>query len=128
MTYSEHEQRLLDQQSGAEMDRQAVRSELLREHRLLMQAENSGPADELAAVRAQLRALEARETALRQTLLHDPEARQGRDYIAEIRETVTQRTDLRELRAMYPEQCAEHTFPAKTTSVVLRRVADQEAV
>ena len=120
MTLTEHEQRLLD--------RQAVRNELLREHRLLMQAENIGPADELAAVRAQMKTLEARETALRQTLLHDPEARQGRDYIAEIRETVTQRTDLKELRAMYPEQCAEHTFPSKTTSVVLRRVASQEAV
>ena len=119
MTLTEHEQRLLDQQ--------AVRSELLREHRLLMQAENVGPADELASVRAQMKTLEAREAALRQTLLQDPEARQGRDYVAEIRETTTQRTDLKELRAMYPDVVAEHTFSAKTTSVVLKRVAEEAA-
>ena len=90
-------------------------------------AENLGPADELADIRSQNRALEAREAVLRVTLLRDEEARVGKDYVAEIRETTTQRVDMRELKAMYPEQVAEHTFPAKTMSVVLRAIADQEA-
>jgi len=89
---------------------------------------NLGPADELAGVRARIKALEAREAALRVTLLRDEEARVGKDYVAEIRETTTQRVDMKELRAMYPQQVAEHTFPAKTTSVVLRAVASQEAI
>ena len=89
---------------------------------------NLGPADELASVRERIRALEAREAALRLTLLHEPDAREGKEYIAEIRETTTQRTDLRELRAMYPEQVAEHTFPAKTVAVVLKRITAEETV
>jgi len=39
MTYSEHEQRLLDQQSGAALDRRAVSRELIRAHRLGLLAE-----------------------------------------------------------------------------------------
>jgi len=83
--------------------------------------------DELADIRSRIKALEAREAVLRVTLLRDEEARVGKDYVAEIRETTTQRVDMKELRAMYPNEVAEHTFPAKTTRIVLRAVADQEA-
>jgi len=91
-----------------------------------MQAENIGPADELADIRAQIKKLEAREAALRLTLIHDPAARVGKRYIAEIVETKSTRVDLKELRAMFPDEVAQHTFPAKTTLVRLRP-AEQEA-
>jgi hypothetical protein len=87
------------------------------------------PADELHSVRAQLKALEEREAELRQIMLADPSARTGNRFVVELREVVSQRTDLKELRAMYPDLVAEYTQPVATTRVELRAVtADGEVV
>ena len=124
MTMAEHEQRLLDQQSGAAMDRQAVRSELLREHRRLMQSENLGPADELAGVREELRRLEVREKALREILLAQPDARMGNRYVAEVVTVEKQRTDYRELKRMHPDIIEQYTFPATEQHVRLSGISE----
>src|SRR5215472_1895283 len=125
MTLTEHEQRLLDQQSGAAMDRRAaVRSELLREHRRLMQSENLGPADELAGVREELRRLEVREKALREILLTQPDARMGNRFVAEIVTVEKQRTDYRELKRMHPDIIEQYTFPATEQHVRLSGVTE----
>ena len=80
---------------------------------------NTPVPDELAAVRAQLKALETREAELRQILLANPDVREGTAWLAEIKVVTQDRTDLRELRAMYPDLVAEYTFPVETKRVVL---------
>ena len=75
--------------------------------------------DRLAAVRAELKRLEAEEAELRQTLLSDPTARTGADWIAEIKETETRRVDLKELRAMHKDLVDEYTHPIRTVRIVL---------
>lgn len=86
---------------------------------------NLPPADELAEVRATLKTLGERETALRNLMLADPAARTGNKFLAELREVESRRCDLKELRAAYPTQVDEHTYPVKTLRVELRAV-DQE--
>lgn len=80
--------------------------------------------DALAAVRAQLKELEAQEAELKQTILADPSARTGKNFAAEVQEVTTARTDLRELRAAYPAEVDEHTYQMKTTRVVLREISE----
>ena len=80
--------------------------------------------DELAQVRADIKRLEERESELKRILITDPEARSGASYYAEIRVTLQQRPDIKELRAMYPEQVAEHTHPHEITSVVLKGITE----
>jgi hypothetical protein len=75
--------------------------------------------DELAAVRAELKRLETREAELRQVLLADPSAREGAQWLAEIKTVTTSRTDLKELRACHPALLDEFTFPVEITRVVL---------
>jgi hypothetical protein len=83
--------------------------------------------DELADVRAEMKRLELREAELRATLLADPSARTGKDYLAEIKTVTSQRTDLRELRAMHPGIVDEYTFPTEVTRVVLWTI-DEDGV
>ena len=80
---------------------------------------NTPVPDELAAVRAQLKALETREAELRQVLLSDPTARTGAAWIAEIKTVTTQRTDIKELRANHKDIVDEFTFPVDVVRVVL---------
>ena len=80
--------------------------------------------DELADVRAAIKRLETREAELKGILLSDPSARTGAEYLAEIREITSNRTDIKELRAMYPEIAAEHTHPVTTKRVELRGITD----
>ena len=84
--------------------------------------------DELAAVRAQIKTLETREGQLKQILITDPSARTGASWIAEILTVNTTYTDLKELRAMYPDLCAEYTFPKQVTRVVLSGISDDGEV
>jgi hypothetical protein len=85
------------------------------------------PADQLAEVRAQLRTLGERESALKALMINDPSARSGNAYVVEICEVETRRCDLKELRAAYPAEVEEHTYPIKTTRVELRGV-DEDGV
>lgn len=85
---------------------------------------NLAPADELAAVRAELKALEGREAALKQLLISDPSSRSGNHYLAEVREVETTRTDLKELRANHRELVDEYTFPAKVMRVELSAITE----
>jgi hypothetical protein len=82
------------------------------------------PADELQAVRAQLKTLGEREAALKALMIHDPSARSGNAYVVEICEVETRRCDLKELRAAYPAEVEEHTYPIKTLRVELRGVSE----
>jgi hypothetical protein len=93
----------------------------------------SGPADaprnipvpdELADVRAKIKAYEQREAELRQILFSDPSARTGAAWIAEIKVTKQERTDLKELRASHPDIIAEFTFPVEITRVVLSGITE----
>jgi len=121
MTYSEHEQRLLD--------RQAVRSEILREHRRLMQSENLGPADELGLLRDEMKRLEAREKELRAVLLNEPEARHGKRYVVTVLQSKRTRLDTETLRLDYPNIYEEVTVPYEVTTLKLSGVTeDGEAV
>jgi hypothetical protein len=81
--------------------------------------------DRLAAVRAELKRLETEEAALRATLLAEPDTRTGANWLAEIRTVTQDRTDLRELRAAYPDQVAEHTYPQEISRIVLMGI-DQD--
>lgn len=89
-----------------------------------MNATQLPPADELHAVREQQKILEAREAELRTLLLSDPSSRTGNSYVAELAEVETTRTDLRELRKMYPAIAEEFTFPAKVVRVVLSAITE----
>jgi hypothetical protein len=86
---------------------------------------NVPPADELADIRAQLKALEKREDELKALMLSDPSARTGNAYVAEIREVTSRRTDIMELRATNPDLVDEYTFTIKTARVELKAI-DQE--
>jgi hypothetical protein len=70
-------------------------------------ADNLPPADELFDVREQLKALKARESDLRSLMLSDPSARTGNRYAVEIKEVTSTRTDIKEMRKLYPEQHVE---------------------
>jgi hypothetical protein len=85
------------------------------------------PADELHAIRAQLKTLGERESALKALVINDPSARTGNQFLVEICEVVSRRTDLKALREMYPTEVEEHTYPIKTTRVELRGV-DEDGV
>ena len=93
-----------------------------------MNIPNLPPADELHAVRAQLKTLGERETVLKQLMLSDPSARSGNQFVVELREVETTRVDLKELRAMHKDLVAEYTFPVKTTRVELRGISEDGEV
>jgi hypothetical protein len=80
--------------------------------------------DELADVRAKIKAYEQREAELRQILFSDPDTRTGAAWIAEIKITKQDRTDLKELRACHPDIIAEFTFPVEVTRIVLSGVTE----
>lgn len=82
------------------------------------------PADELYAVRAQIKALTERESALKSLMLTDPAARTGNDYLVEIKTVHTNRVDIKELRAAYPKEVEEYTFPLTQERVELRAISE----
>jgi hypothetical protein len=89
-----------------------------------MTLSNLPPADELAKIREDIRALGDREGELRSLLLTDPSARTGNAFVVEISEVESRRTDIKELRAMHPDLVDEYTFPTKTQRVELRAVSE----
>jgi hypothetical protein len=80
--------------------------------------------DELADIRAKIKAYETREAELRQILFSDPSTRTGASWLAEIKITKQERTDLKELRACHPDIVAEFTYPVELTRIVLSGVTD----
>ena len=80
--------------------------------------------DALAAVRAEIKALETREAELKAALIADPDIREGAAWLAEIVVINTTYTDLKELRNMNPDLCAEYTFPKQVTRVVLSAITE----
>lgn len=81
--------------------------------------------DELAAIRAQMKALETREAEIRVAILNDPSTRTGKDWVAEVRKVTQDRVDLKELRACYPAEVEEQTHPVEITRIVLSAI-DQD--
>jgi hypothetical protein len=79
--------------------------------------------DQLAEVRAEIKRLEERESALKSLLLSDPETRTGVSWIAEVKTVETSRVDLKELRAMHKDLVEEYTFPQKTVRIELSGVS-----
>jgi hypothetical protein len=86
---------------------------------------NTPVPDELAAVRNEIRRLQEREATLRQILFSDPSARTGAAWLAEIREVTSSRTDIKELRAMYPDIVAEQTHPVTVKQIVLSGIDEE---
>ena len=80
--------------------------------------------DELADVRAKVKALEQREAELKQILLSDPTTRTGAAWIAEIKEIETNRVDIKELRAMHKDLVEEYTFPQKIVRIELSGISE----
>jgi hypothetical protein len=78
--------------------------------------------DALAAVRAEIKALEQRENELKALILANPDVREGANWLAEIKTVTQERTDLKELRAMHADLVAEYTFPTEVTRVVLSAI------
>jgi hypothetical protein len=82
------------------------------------------PADELAAIRATFKTLGEREAALKALVINDPSARTGNQFCVDVVQVITQRCDIKELRAAYPAEVEEHTHPITTTRVELRGLTD----
>ena len=85
---------------------------------------NTPPADELFAVRAEIKELTAREHALKALMIADPSARTGNRYAVEVKEVPTTRTDIVEMRKKHPDLVAEYTFQLTQTRVELRGIND----
>jgi predicted SnoaL-like aldol condensation-catalyzing enzyme len=75
------------------------------------------PADELQAVRAQLKTLGEREVELRRLMLSDPSARTGNRYAVNVKTVTQDRTDIQEMRACHHDLVAEFTFPVTITRI-----------
>jgi predicted phage-related endonuclease len=75
--------------------------------------------DELAAIRAELKRLEAREHELKALILANPDIRTGASWLAEVKEVTSNRVDVKELRACYPDLVAEQTHPMTVKQIVL---------
>ena len=80
--------------------------------------------DQLAGIREQIRTLETREAELKQLILANPDIREGAAWLAEVVVINTTYTDLKELRVMHPDLCAEYTFPKQVTRVVLSAITE----
>ena len=85
---------------------------------------NSPVPDELFAVRAELARLKAREVELRELLIAHPDIRTGADYVAEVKTLKVRQPDIREMRAMYPEQVEEHTHEVTQIRVELLGISE----
>src|SRR5215469_4502969 len=80
--------------------------------------------DELNAVRTEIKLLQAREAELKRLILTDPEAREGKNWIAEVKTVFQDRVDTKEMRACHPDIVAQFTFPLTTTRIELSGVTD----
>ncbi len=93
-----------------------------------MPTDNLPPADELFAVRDTIKQLSSRERELKALMIADPEARTGNSYAVEIKDVATTRTDIKELRAMYPDIVEQFTFTVTDKRVEVRGISDDGEV
>jgi hypothetical protein len=84
--------------------------------------------DQLAALRAQIKDLQEQESDLRRILIANPDTRTGNNWLVDVKTVTSQRVDLKELRAAYPEQVNEHSYPTETINVVLRGISEDGEV
>jgi hypothetical protein len=82
------------------------------------------PADELYAIRDEIKQLTSRERVLRALMLSDPSARTGNLYAVEVRDVQTTRTDITEMRKMHADLVAEYTFKVTEQRVELRGISE----
>ena len=89
---------------------------------------NLPPADDLADVRARIKALKEREDALKQLMISDPSARTGNRYLVEVTDRVTHQLDTTELKAdaRAKQLIEEHTHPVTRTYVEIPYEFDQD--
>jgi kynurenine formamidase len=80
--------------------------------------------DELFAIRTEIKRLTEREAAIKAILISDPDTREGASYLAEVKTVKAPRTDLKELKAQYPQIVEEHTYMLEQTRVVLMGVTE----
>jgi hypothetical protein len=75
--------------------------------------------DELADVRAKVKELETREAELRNLLIANPDLREGAAWLAEVKVSQRETTDIKEMRACHPDLVAEFTHALDVTRVEL---------
>jgi hypothetical protein len=75
--------------------------------------------DELAQVRDEMKRLETREAELRNLLIANPDIREGAAWLAEVKVSQRETTDIKEMRACHPDLVAEFTHALDVTRVVL---------
>jgi len=85
---------------------------------------NLPPADELFAVRDGIKQLQSRERELRSLMLSDPSARTGNLYAVTVKDVLTTRTDLAEMRKMYPEIVEQFTAKLTDQRVMLSQITE----
>lgn len=89
-----------------------------------MSISNAPLPDQLADVRAQIKALQEREAGIKGELLAHPELRTGASWIAEIKTVQQQQVDWKQVREAAPDVVAEHTYPREITRVELAGITD----
>jgi hypothetical protein len=75
--------------------------------------------DALAEVRARMKELETQEAELRNLLIANPDIREGAAWLAEVKVSQRETTDIKEMRACHPDLVAEFTHALDVTRVVL---------
>jgi hypothetical protein len=80
--------------------------------------------DQLAATRAEIKRLETLEIELRNALIANPDIREGAAWLAEVKVSQQERTDLKEMRANHPDIVEQFTFPVGITRVVLSGITE----
>lgn len=83
------------------------------------------PADELADVRARIKALQEREGEIKSLMYTDKSARTGNRFVAEVKEFTVSRMDQKELRKMHPAIAEEYTYQRSETRIELSVIDDE---
>ena len=80
------------------------------------------PADELWAVRDDIKRLTSRERELKALMIGDPSARTGNHYAVDVKDVATARLDLKEMRANHPSIVEQFTHTVFDKRVELRGI------
>jgi hypothetical protein len=80
--------------------------------------------DALAEVRARMKELETQEAELRNLLIANPDIREGAAWLAEVKVSQRETTDIKEMRANHPDIVEQFTFPVEITRVVLSGITE----
>jgi hypothetical protein len=80
--------------------------------------------DALAEVRARMKELETQEAELRNLLIANPDIREGAAWLAEVKVSQRETTDIKEMRACHPDLVAEFTHALDVTRVVLSGITE----